>query len=366
MTCVISRYVKALIIKEFIQVIRDPSSIIIAFVLPILLLFIFGYGVNLDNNNIKIGIVAERQDEEIIDLVQAFKGSRSFDVVVASTRAKLKHELVLGNIRGIIIIPEYFGRLSRNIQLITDGTEPNVANFLRYYVYTVVSAQNMKSNGGIAPNIAVLSRVWYNEELKSRNFLVPGSIAIIMSLISTLLTALVIAREWEQGTMESIIATPISITQVLLGKLLPYFLLGIGSMVICLIVAIFLYNVPFRGSIAILVCASGIFLIAGLGQGLFISSIAKDQFVASQIALMSSFLPSLMLSGFLFEISAMPPVLQVLTHIFAVKYFVTILQTIFLTGNVLPLIIKCILPMGLIALLFLVGTFYKTKRSLDV
>jgi ABC-2 type transport system permease protein len=213
--------------------------------------------------------------------------------------------------------------------------------------------------------IRIESRFWYNPELKSRNFLVPGSIAIIMALIGTMLTALVIAREWERGTMETMMATPVTITQILLGKLIPYFIMGIGSMTICTLVATLFYGVPFRGSFFALLAATSIFLLGALGQGLLISAVSKDQFVASQIAIISGFLPALMLSGFIFEISSMPEPIQWLTHIFAARYFVTCLQTLFLTGDVWPLLLSCMGAMLLISLVFFGLTARKTRKRLD-
>jgi ABC-2 type transport system permease protein len=186
-----------------------------------------------------------------------------------------------------------------------------------------------------------------------------------MTLIGALLTSLVIAREWERGTMEAIMATPVTINQVLLGKLIPYFVLGMGSMLLCTGVAAFLYDVPFRGSILALTLVSCVFLLAALGQGLLISSVAKNQFVAAQIALMSAFLPAFMLSGFIFEISAMPVPIRLLTSVFAARYFVTCLQTLFLTGNIWSLVFRCTAAMAAIALVFFLITSKKTHKRLD-
>jgi ABC-2 type transport system permease protein len=186
-----------------------------------------------------------------------------------------------------------------------------------------------------------------------------------MTLIGTLLTALVIAREWERGTMEAMMATPISITDILMGKLVPYFVLGMGSMLLCTAVAIFLYDVPFRGTLPALLAASSVFLVAALGQGLLISSLAKDQFVASQMALMSAFLPAFMLSGFIYEISAMPAPIQALSHVITARYLVTSLQTIFLTGDIWPLLLSSMGAMAIIGMAFFLLIARKTRKRLD-
>lgn len=370
------RQLRALITKESLQIMRDPSTMLIAFVLPLILLFIFGYGVNLDSNKVRIGLVLENPTPDVLSLTKAFTNSHFLEVTIGRDRRELEADLTAGRLRGLVIIPQNFTvdaalkEHSAAVQVIADGSEPNIASFVQNYARGVIGVwlQYQRQDRGLkAPQnaIQVEPRYWYNPELKSRNFLIPGSVAVIMTLIGTLLTALVIAREWERGTMEAMISTPVSIRQILLGKLIPYFMLGIGSMVVCFLVATVFYDVPFRGSVLVLVLATSIFLFAGLGQGLLISAVAKNQFVASQLALMSAFLPAMMLSGFLFEISAMPQPIQFLTYLFAARYFVTILQTLFLTGNIWGLILPCMAAMSVIALFFFLVTSRKTKKRLD-
>lgn len=365
-----------LIKKETLQIMRDSSAILIAFVLPLILLFIFGYGVNLDSTKVRIGVVLEDRTPSITSLATSFTNSKFFEVQIGNDRREFYKQLTAGKIRGIIIIPQDFsadGLLQNGaakLQIITDGSEPNTANFVNGYTNGVVQnwLKHQYRDHGIqhTNSIQVKERYWYNPELKSRNFLVPGSMAIIMTLIGTLLTALVIAREWERGTMESIMATPVSIIEILLGKLIPYYLLGIGSMFICLIVATLYYEVPFRGSIIALFLSTTVFMAGALGQGLLISSVAKNQFVASQGAIMSAFLPAFMLSGFIFEISAMPQPIQWLTYIFPARYYVTSLQTLFLAGNVWPLLLSSMATMGIIGVILFVLTGRKTIKRLDV
>jgi ABC-2 type transport system permease protein len=368
---------KALIKKEFLQIIRDPSSIFIAFLLPLILLFIFGYGVSLDNSKIKVGLVLEDLSMDATSLAETYVNSKSLNVLVTRDRKQCEELLVASLIRAIIIIPQDFGTkfLSNSsvakIQVVTDGSEPNIASFVSSYIngITKIWLSYKASDSGIInfePVISTKSQFWYNPELKSKHFLIPGSIAIIMALIGTLLTALVIAREWERGTMESLLSTPVTVLEIIVGKLLPYFILGICSMFVCFLVATLWYKIPFRGSFIVLFLVSSVFLIAALGQGLLISSLAKDQFVASQVALISAFLPALMLSGFIFEISAMPKPVELLTYIFAARYFVTSLHSLFLTGNVWPLLISSIISMLLIASVFFGLIARKTVKRLDI
>ncbi len=368
------RILRALIKKETLQVIRDPSSILIAIILPLILLFIFGYGVNLDSNQIRVGIAVEDQQANSYSLVEAFRGSPFMLVESAKDQRQFYQQLEATQLRGIIVIPEDFSQKwnagnQPRIQVITDGSEPNLATFVTNYSRAIINGwmqEQLKTASGKPPNgIQVDPRFWYNPELRSRNFLIPGSIAIVMTLIGTLLTALVIAREWERGTMEAMLATPVTSLEILLGKLIPYFILGMASMVLCLMISKFLFDVPFRGSLWVLALTTAVFLLAGLGQGMLISSLTGDQFIASQAALMSAFLPAFMLSGFIFEISAMPMLLQKITYIFPARYFVTALQSLFLVGNVWPLLLKSMLFMALIATVFYIITAKNTKKRLE-
>jgi ABC-2 type transport system permease protein len=213
--------------------------------------------------------------------------------------------------------------------------------------------------------LTIEPRVWFNAEVRSRNFLVPGLIAIIMALIGTLLTALVVAREWERGTMEALITTPVTRLELLVGKLTPYFLLGMGGMALSVAMAVFVFEVPLRGSFLVLTGVSVVFMISALALGLLISTLAKNQFVAGQIALVSAFLPAFMLSGFLFEIGNMPAVIQGLTYLFAARYFVSALQTLFLAGNVWSVIIPDLLAMAALAAVLLLITAKRTPKGLD-
>jgi len=239
------RRIKALIVKESIQIIYDPSSILISVFLPMLLLFLYGFGVSLDINHLRVGLALEDSAPDAQSFAKAMTDSRYFDVTIARDHRELIEDLMAGRIRGIIVVPSYFSQFRFRpdtvapIQVITDGSEPNTANFVQGYVRQAwadwLQQEHITNNLKGLNKINLQPRFWYNEELESRNFLVPGSLALIMTLIGTLLTALVIAREWERGTMEALMSTPVTIVELLIGKLIPYYLLGMLSMTLCVI-----------------------------------------------------------------------------------------------------------------------------------
>jgi len=335
------RRFRAMLLKETWQILRDPSTFLIAFVLPVMLLFLMGYGVNLDSSRSRIALSLQDSSAEARSLASAYQNSRYFDVTKTGSIAELRPELIGGTVHGIIVIPRHFGREAvrggGTIQIITDGSLPNMASFIAAYGEGVRAtweqARNADSGRHLKPPIDISTRFWFNPELASRNFLVPGSIAVVMTMIGCLLTALVVAREWERGTMEALMATPIGMGEFLLTKVIPYFILGLISMTLCTLLAIFLFGVPLRGSAFALLAISSIYLIPSLGQGLLISASAKNQFVASQIALITAFLPTMLLSGFIFEISSMPKILQAITYIVPARYLIPQLQTVFIAGD---------------------------------
>ena len=208
-------------------------------------------------------------------------------------------------------------------------------------------------------------RVWFNPSLRSRNFLVPGLVAVIMTLIGALLTALVVAREWERGTMEALMVTPIRIGELLLGKLLPYFVLGMGGMLLSVAMALWLFQVPLRGSFWLLLLASALFMLVALGMGLLISTVARNQFVAGQIAILVTFLPAFLLSGFIFDIGSMPAPIQVITHVVPARYFVAILQTLFLAGDVWPVVLANAAALFVMMLVFFAVLRRKARKDLE-
>lgn len=369
------RRLKALIIKEFYQIRRDPSSFLISLVLPILLLFLYGYGVSLDVDHIRLGLVLEDTSPIAQSFTQALSDSRYFDLTVVRDRRLLEEMMVAGKIRGIVVIPAYFSSFLNQpeqvapIQVIADGSEPNTASFVQNYVQGAWSnwlqQRALETHSKGLPLVHSQPRVWYNEQLESRYFLVPGSLAIIMTLIGTLLTALVVSREWERGTMEALMATPVTISELLFGKLIPYFILGMITMTLVAAVATLYYDIPFRGSWWALGLVSAVFLLTALGIGLLISTIARNQFVAAQAAMIAAFLPGFILSGFIFEIASMPVPIRMITYLVPARYFVSSLQTLFLVGDIWELLLPNLFWMIVIGSVFYVFIAAKTAKRLD-
>lgn len=366
---------KALITKEFYQIIKDPSSLLISAFLPVLLLFLYGFAISLDLQHVKVAVVLEDSSPRAQSFLDALSYSRYFDVTVTRNRKEAEKGLLEGDYKGIIVIPSYFTAFSYKesvpapLQVIADGSEPNTATFVQNYVrgaflnWLAIQGKEKGIKNLVA--IKVDSRIWFNPSLESRNFLVPGSLALILTLIGTLLTSLVIAREWERGTMESLISTPVTMMEIILSKLISYYLLGIFAFILSVVLSLLVYQIPLHGSFFALVGAASIFLTSALGMGLLISTVTKNQFAASQAAIVAAFLPSFFLSGFIYEISTMPAFIQKLTYLIPARYFVSCLQTLFLVGFVSKLIW---INMGLMALIgscFFIMTSILTVKRLD-
>jgi ABC-2 type transport system permease protein len=368
------RRLRGLILKETLQILRDPSSILIAGVLPLVLLFLFGYGVSLDADQLSVGLVLEDDSPAATSLARSFVNTPYFDADIGRHRAEFRRGLTSGRYRGLIVVGRNFaenlhGPGRSALQVLTDGSQPNTAGFVANYAQGVVRAwmdqQNVIRGSDNAAGIRLEQRVWYNPRLDSRASLVPGSVVLVMTLIGTLLTALVIAREWERGTMEAMMATPVGIGEILAGKLVPYYVLGMGSMLLCVGIAVFVFGVPFQGSLPALILVSTVFLLPMLSFGLFISTAAKSQFVASQIALMSAFLPAMFLSGFIFEISSMPLPVRLITYVVPPRYFVTALTTLMLVGDVWRVLLQNMAALTLLGLLLFAALRGKIKKRLD-
>lgn len=369
------RRLRALCRKEILQILRDPSNSLIAFVIPIMLLFIFGYGVNLDSSNLRVGILLEQQSKEAHELALAYIGSPYMEPTIGSDRQALIDLLQAGEIRGLIVIPMNFSQqLARQadeapIQIITDGSEPNTANFVRSYalgVWQVWMQQQANDRGQhFTPLIEVHPRYWFNAAAISQRFIIPGAISIIMTVIGAILTSLVIAREWERGTMEALLSTQVTRAELLLSKLIPYYLLGMIAMLVCMSVAVVFMKIPYRGSVPILLAISSLFLASTLGMGLLISTVTRNQFNSALIALNAAFLPAIMLSGFIFEIASMPSVVQAVTYVIPARYFVSTLQTLFLTGNIGSIFLINSLFLIAASVFFIGLTAWKTRMHLD-
>ena len=358
----------ALIGKEYKQIVRDPSSWLVAGGLPLIFLLLFGYGINLDAGMMDFAVIDENGSARSLRLAAAFAHSTSFRVRPAKDRPEAEDMMRDSKVRGMLVIPRDFeARLEAgggsSVQLIVDGAEPNTAKFIAAYAQGVI-----ENWAGASPPafVHIESRYWYNPAALSPWFLIPGSITIIMTLIGVLLTALVIAREWERGTMEAMFATPVSRMQLLLGKLVPYFGLGMVSMSVCALAASGIFGVPFRGSVWALVLLSSMFMLTSLGQGLLISVLARSQLLAAQAALFSGFLPAMILSGFVFDIGSMPFAVQQITRLVPARYFNVCLQTIFLTGDVWEVFLPNLAYMGVIALVFMSLVYKNFVKRLDI
>ncbi len=375
MTLETVRRLKALIVKESFQMIRDPSTLLISIFLPLLLLFIYGYGVSLDLNHLRLGLVLEDTAPDVQSFAKSLTDSRFFDVKIVRDRREIVGDLMRGNVRGFVVVPSYFSEFRKMqsqiapIQVIADGSEPNTANFVYNYVQGAftnwLQQEAISSNLTGLPLTNLQARYWYNEQLESRFFLLSGSLAIIMTLIGTLLTGLVVSREWERGTMEALMSTPVTRGELIAGKVIPYFVLGMVSMTLCVTISVLFYGLPLRGSFLVLGVVSATFLFCALATGLLISTLSKSQILASQIAIIVGFLPAYILSGFLFEIHSMPVPIQLITYLIPARYFVQSLQTLFLVGNVWSLILYNMLFMTVTGLILFVWTIRKTVKRLD-
>ena len=368
------RILWALIKKEFYQIFRDPSSILIAFVLPFMLLIIYMYGINLDTLKINVGMKIDDPSQQVTTLIDSFKSNKYVNLKVYNDKKKMYNDLVGSRIRGMIIIPNDFSsKLDRGetaeIQVITDGSETNLANYVQNYSKTIVQQWLMASSkysGESTPAlINVSSRFWYNQEINSHYFIVPGSLSITMTLIGMLLTALVVAREWERGTMEALLTTRVKKIQIVLSKYISYFILGMASMCFSGFLIVAVFQIPFRGSFTVLFFFSALFLLATMGQGLLISTVLKDQYTASQTALVVGFLPALMLSGLIYPIQSMPVPIQWICAFMPSKYMVSGLQSEFMAGTVWGIIIpNCIFLLVLTVILFIL-VYKKTDMRMD-
>ncbi|MBJ3816600.1 ABC transporter permease [Shimwellia pseudoproteus] len=369
------RRLRALCVKETRQIIRDPSSWLIAVLIPLLLLFIFGYGINLDSSRLHVGVLLEQRSEDALDFTHAVSASPFIEPTISDNREQLIQLMQAGKIRGIIVLPvDFDSRMARSdntapVQVITDGSEPNTANFVQGYaqgIWQVWQQQRADDNGQqFEPLIEPQLRYWFNAAAISRHFIIPGAITIIMTVVGAILTSLVVAREWERGTMEALLSTEVTRTELLLCKLIPYYVLGMLAMLICMLVAVFILDVPYRGSLLLLFFISSLFLLSTLGMGLLISTVTRNQFNAAQVALNAAFLPSIMLSGFIFQIDSMPAVIRMVTYIIPARYFVSTLQSLFLAGNIAPVLAVNVLFLIASAIMFIGLTALKTKRRLD-
>jgi ABC-2 type transport system permease protein len=347
--------------KEVVQILRDARSLAIVIVMPAILVLLFGYGVNLDLKGLPVYVYDQDGSQQSQDLLKRFQASEYFQIVrVVNDYPALTRALDDGHAKMGIVVPwDFSRRLSdgrpAQVQALVDASDDNTANVLMGYAQAVVQGYSAEvqvdwlRRQGIAMQPAAMSvetRTWYNEDLESSAFIIPGVLALVMSVIGAFLTSLTIAREWERGTMEQLISAPVTAMEIMLGKLAPYFVLGMVDTIISAAIAIYWFHVPFRGSYVTLLVASAMFLIVVLSMGFFISVLAKGQFAASQIALLITFLPAFLLSGFLFAIEQMPVVLQWITRILPARYYVSVLKKIFLKGSPVSLLYADLIPLA--------------------
>ena len=358
-----TRRVWALVKKEARQIVRDPSSIAIGIVLPVVLILLFGYGMSLDVTNVPVALVVEDPSPASADLAARFELSPYFDAAKMTSMREAEQLMLARKVDGIVRLrPDFGRRLERGdaeVQVLVHGIDANRARIIQSYaqgaigVWAAIRAAEGKEV--LTGPVRVQNRLWFNEANESRYFLVPGLVVLVMTLIGALLTSLVVAREWERGTIEALFVTPVRPGEFLLGKTIPYFVLGMIGLGLSLLGAKFLFHVPFRGSVLVLTGVSTLYLLVALAIGLLISSAVKNQFVASQITLLVTFLPAVMLSGFLFDLRSLPTFVQLITFILPARYYVTLLQTIFLAGDIWAVILPnaAVLAAMMIVLLWL-------------
>jgi ABC-2 type transport system permease protein len=348
--------------KELLQILRDSRSLIIVLIMPVILVLLFGYGVSLDLKHLPIYVYDRDGSQQSQDLLKRFQASDYFEIAqVAAKYAELPRALDSGQAKMAIVIPwDFSNRLHdgrpAQIQALVDATDDNTANVLIGYAQAVVQGYSsdiqvdwLRARGqtaGIVP-LSVQTRTWYNEDLESSAFIVPGVLALVMSVIGAFLTSLTIAREWERGTMEQLVSTPVTPLEIMFGKLVPYFVIGMLDVIVCALIALLWFHVPFRGSFVTLLVSSAMFMIVVLSLGFFISVIAKNQLAASQVALLTTFLPAFLLSGFLYAIEQMPVVLQWITRILPARYYVSALKKIFLKGTPTTLLYADLVPLAI-------------------
>jgi len=340
--------------------IRDPATIAVGVVLPAILILLFGFGLSLDVKNVPIALVLEDSSPQALDLAAGFQLSPYFRPQIVYTQAAAERLMAARTIDGIVTIPMNFARRvsagDAHVQVIVHGSDANRARIIESYVAGAIgawSARQAAAGAAVADAgpVSLESRMWFNSANDSHYFLVPGLIVLVMTLIGAFLTAMVVAREWERGTFEALFVTPVRSGEILLGKTIPYFGLGLIGLLLCIVSGKFLFGVPIVGSLAVLVGGSMLYVLVAVGVGLLISSYFRNQLVASQLTMLATFMPALMLSGFLFDLRSMPFAVRAITYLLPARYYVALLQTTFLAGDIWPVILPAAAVLALTAAL---------------
>ena len=341
------RRLAAIARKEFIHVLRDRRSLGMALAVPVFLLLLYGYALTLDVDNVPMIVWDQSETAASREFISHFAGSRYFSLrAYARNYKEMVGAIDAGRVLTALTVPRDFAQLldsgrPATVQLILDGSDSNTATLALSYAQSVVagytqevSLREIRRRGGPALQapLEARPRVWYNADLESRNFLVPGLIAVIMMVIAALLTSLTVAREWELGTMEQLISTPVRGRELILGKLIPYLAIGEVDVLLAVLLGQFLFRVPLRGSVLLLFVLAMIFLVGAMSLGILVSIITKNQLLANQMAMMATYVPSFLLSGFVFPIANMPRVVQVITYLVPARFFIVILKGIYLKG----------------------------------
>ncbi len=333
--------------KELFHIFRDWRSLGLVILMPVLLMLLFGYAVTLDVKKVSMAVLDRDKSQESLSFIHRFSASPYFHLrFFAPDEKEVKKWIDRGEVKMGLVLPWDFSKTIKaggkaTIQVLLDGSDSNTANIILTYVQGVVREYNLEKTflkierlGGqrIKPPVEGRPRIWFNEELESKNYFIPGLVAVIMSIIGVLLTGQVIVREWERGTMELLISTPVRKEELIVGKLFPYFFLGLLDLSLAVWMGRWVFDVPFRGSLTLLFLLSCVYILVALALGMTISTIAKTQIQANQLAMVIGFLPTFLLSGFTFVIDNMPFWLQLITYGIAPRYYVTILKEVFLKG----------------------------------
>ncbi len=367
--------IRSLVLKEIRQILRDGSSLLIGLLLPAVLIFIFGYGISLDLKNVPIAIVMEDNSPTARDVLAGFRGTEYFSPVQASSMAEAEAMMRRREVDAILRIRNDFsanllaGRAS--VQLIVHGIDSTSASLAQSYAAAALEewAARLKDRGS-APLSSPASayaeqRIWFNAANSSTWYLVPGLIVIIITIVGAFLTSLVMAREWERGTLEALFASPVRPLEVLLAKIIPYFVIGMAGLGLCLLAARFLFDLPFEGSFWLLLISSMFYLLSALGMGLLISALTRSQFLAGQITILISFLPAVLLSGFLFDLRNVPPLVRIIGHLLPSTYYMDLLKTLLLAGDNLPLAVRNCGILALYTVIFFLGALRASGKKLE-